>query len=213
MLIKVCGMRQATNISDLCKLGPDYIGFIFYPKSLRFAGNILTPEITDRIPAGIKKTGVFVNASEKQILETVNRYKLNAVQLHGNEPPELCAILKEKNLEILKAFHPDNVHKLSETKAYEEVCDFFLFDTPSAEHGGSGCKFDWSVLEHYKGKCPFFLSGGIGPNDADTIANSMNIHPAGVDLNSRFEKEPGVKEIIMLEKFINKLRDGKYTDK
>ncbi len=200
-------MRDADNISNLCRLQPDYIGFIFYPKSPRYAGNILTREITDNIAAHIKKTGVFVNDSEKQIMKMVEKFQLSTVQLHGNESPEFCSNIKAKGLEVLKAFHPYSIENMNETKAYEKVCDFFLFDTPSAAHGGTGHKFDWSLLEQYTGSCPFFLSGGIGPEDADIIMNLKNIHPIGVDINSRFETEPGIKNIPALENFITKLRN------
>jgi phosphoribosylanthranilate isomerase len=206
MLIKVCGMRHADNISELIKLQPNYIGFIFYQKSPRFAGDILTQEITDSIPSSIKKTGVFVNESEKKILETVKKFSLNAVQLHGSESPELCSALKMKGLEVLKAFHPDSIEKIEATKNYESACDYFLFDTPSAAHGGTGQKFDWSILEQYTGSCPFFLSGGIGPDDAETILNLKTIHPAGLDINSKFELEPGLKNIDALSRFINHLK-------
>ena len=148
-------MRHGINIVELCRLKPDYIGFIFYSKSPRFAGDLLTREITDAIPAGIIKTGVFVNSTKSDILKTASRYNLNAVQLHGSESPELCEDLKNKHLQVIKAFHPNSIEKLKATKAYESVCDFFLFDTPSTTHGGTGNKFDWSILERYEGSCPF----------------------------------------------------------
>jgi phosphoribosylanthranilate isomerase len=208
MLIKVCGMRHADNIAELCQLKPDYVGFIFYEKSPRFAGSILKTENTDIIPVSICKTGVFVNAGQEEILKTVTRFGLNAVQLHGHETPELCAELKGHGLQVLKAFHPENVDGLKELKPYEAVCDFFLFDTPTVAHGGSGQKFDWSVLEQYAGNCPFFLSGGIGPDDAGRILNLKLNRLAGVDINSRFELQPGLKNIEAIKEFIYQLRDS-----
>lgn len=205
MLVKVCGMRQIANISELCKLSPNYIGFIFYPKSPRYAGEMLTPEITGGIPSGIKKTGVFVNESFNNILHEAKKYSLDAIQLHGSESVELCRQLKSEGLEILKAINPETIIHTEKLKEYEVVCDFFLFDTPSVSHGGTGRKFNWELLNQYSGNLPFFLSGGIGPDDATEILRLKNKHLAGVDINSRFETAPGLKNIEAVKLFINQL--------
>jgi phosphoribosylanthranilate isomerase len=139
-------------------------------------------------------------------LEVVKKFGLNAVQLHGSESTDLCTSLKMKGLEVLKAFHPDGIETIEATQKYESVCDFFLFDTPSAAHGGTGQKFDWRLLEQYTGSCPYFLSGGIGPDDAETILSLKTIQPAGLDINSKFELEPGLKNIDAIKRFFKEVR-------
>ena len=210
MLLKVCGMRQMANISELCLLKPNYIGFIFYPKSPRYVGEILTPETPRMIPLDIKKTGVFVNESLKNILNQAKKYSLDAIQLHGNETPELCGQLKSEGFEILKAINPETIAHPKKLKEYEAVCDFFLFDTPSVSHGGTGQKFNWELLNQYSGNLPFFLSGGIGPGDAGEIMRIGNNQLAGVDINSRFETAPGLKNIDAIKLFIDELNSLKH---
>lgn len=207
MLIKVCGMRWAGNIEALSKLNPDYMGFIFYAPSPRYAGEILTEAVTEAIPPEIKKTGVFVNGHEEIILKTAQRFHLNAVQLHGNETPDLCRRLQLEGLEVLKALHPEKLKNQALMTEYASVCNFFLFDTPTAQHGGSGIKFNWSVLKEYHDNVPYFLSGGIGPDDLESIESMADIKPIGLDINSRFEVEPGLKNIPLIEAFIRKLRE------
>jgi len=201
MLIKVCGMRQADNILALCGLKPDFIGFIFHEKSPRYAGSILTTEVIESIPGEICKTAVFVNASLDYMFSVAAEFKINAIQLHGNETPKVCYELKKKGLKIIKAFAIENSHELDGVKEFEDICDYFLFDTPSLNFGGSGRKFNWSVLNDYKGKVPYFLSGGIGQGDGNAILNHENDMLAGIDLNSRFEIAPGIKDIEQLALF------------
>lgn len=203
MLIKVCGMRQMANIRDLCQLKPNYIGFIFYPKSPRYVGEILTPESTRLIPSEIKKTGVFVNESLRNILSEAKKYSLDAIQLHGLEGPDLCGQLKSEGYEILKAINPESIDVPQRLSAYETVCDFFLFDTPSVSHGGTGRKFNWDLLNQYAGNLPFFLSGGIGPDDAGEVLKLENKYLAGIDINSRFESAPALKNIDAIKLFID----------
>lgn len=201
MKIKVCGMRDAENIAALGKLPIDYMGLIFYEKSPRF----VIDHFDVNIPKEIKKVGVFVNAEMSYILDKVREYNLSGIQLHGNETPEFCDELK-KYIPIIKAFSIENISDLKQTMLYQDVCDHFLFDTKTPQHGGSGQKFDWSILEHYKGTKPFFLSGGISEDDVKII-KKIN-HPAfeGIDLNSKFEIEPALKDITKLEKFINDIQ-------
>ncbi len=202
-------MKYAANIALLSELQPDYMGFIFYRKSPRYVHGLLSPSIVSNIPGDIKKTGVFVNAPIEEILAMAEMYQLDAIQLHGQEPPALGRELKAKGFVVLKAFHLQSEEDLKNTSAYEDACDFFLFDTPSATHGGTGQKFNWQLLEAYKGTCPYFLSGGIGPEDAETIKNLSTIQPMGIDINSRFEWEPGLKNIEAIKTFIEQLEPTK----
>ncbi len=193
--IKVCGMRESQNIRDLMQLAPDYIGFIFYEKSPRYAGHILKPEITRAIPEPIKKTGVFVNESLKKMLLIGEKYLLNTVQLHGNELPETCRDLQKQGYEVIKTFSLKTSDDIEKTRAYTDFCNYFLFDTPTNAHGGSGRKFDWSILKAVPSGQPFFLSGGIEESDAVTIMNAIPGNPYALDINSRFETSPGLKNI------------------
>jgi phosphoribosylanthranilate isomerase len=198
-------MKHAANIALLSQLKPDYMGFIFYKKSPRYVHDVLPPSVVSDIPKSIKKTGVFVNATRKDILSMADLYQLDAIQLHGQESPDFCQDLKELGYIVLKAFHLKNENDIYDTSKYEEACDFFLFDTPSDKHGGTGQKFNWQLLEAYKGSCPYFISGGIGPEDADSIKNLTSIRPMGLDINSRFEWEPGLKNIEAIKTFIEQL--------
>ncbi len=208
MKIKVCGMRDAENISELVKLKPDYMGFIFYAKSKRFVANF--PEV--EIPSEIKKVGVFVNETVEKVLEIIAENKLDAVQLHGNESPEYCFQIRHSELvseshpiEIFKAFSVDDDFDFSKTEAYQNVCDFLLFDTKGKEYGGNGVKFNWQVLDNYKGVLPYMLSGGITKNDAQAILSFLRRKESkkciGVDINSGFEMEPALKNIANIKEF------------
>lgn len=202
-------MRDAANISQLSALMPDYMGFIFYDKSPRSVIGLTDPMVLMDIPAKIVKTGVFVNSSAEEILGMAKLYHLNAIQLHGSESTGLCRYLKSEGLQVLKAFHPKSEEDVKATDEYSGVCDYFLFDTPSKSHGGTGQKFDWSLLKSYKGSVPFFLSGGIELEDLSVLQELTEIKPAGVDVNSRFESAPGVKDIEKITKFIEGLRADK----
>jgi phosphoribosylanthranilate isomerase len=205
-VIKICGMRDTENIRAAAELKPGIMGFIFYPESPRYAGELLDPEILSELSPGIRKAGVFVNASWSEIKATVEKYFLNIVQLHGDETPELCLQLKSEGLEVIKAFNISNSKAFSQCSAYVSFTDYFLFDTATVKHGGSGQKFDWKILDNYDLRHPFFLSGGISPADAESIAGITLSSFYGIDLNSRFEIKPGVKDIETLKKFINEIR-------
>lgn len=198
MKIKVCGMRSPDNIAQLSSLAPDYMGFIFWAPSKRFVSES-TPSLTE----SIKKTGVFVDASEEYILNTIAKHQLQAVQLHGVESPDFCKKLKATGLEIIKAFSVGKRFEFSDLEAYESVCDYYLFDTKGDLPGGNGSRFDWSVLRQYPSSKPFFLSGGIGPEDQDAIAwiINLNLPLYGVDINSKFEDQPALKNIEMIKQF------------
>jgi len=197
MKFKVCGMRDKENISGLLALKPDYIGFIFYAQSKRFVTDF--PQI--EIPSSVKKVGVFVNETIEEIIEKANKHTLDFVQLHGDETPEYCSALAAKNIKIIKAFSVDENFDFSATKPFEKCVFLFLFDTKGNNYGGNGIKFNWELLQNYAGKTPFLLSGGISINDAAEIKKFK--HPAflGIDINSGFELEPGLKNIKEIKEF------------
>jgi phosphoribosylanthranilate isomerase len=205
-VIKICGMREYRNILELAELNPDILGFIFYSRSPRFAGELLVPEILANLNPDIKKTGVFVNADLTVISETVQKYSLDIVQLHGIESPELCSRLRYAGITVIKAFNIKESGDFSKCGEYINCTDYFLFDTFTENHGGSGQKFDWNILDKYTLGHPFFLSGGITQNDIDSIAGITNPSLYGIDLNSRFEITPGLKDIEKLKKFIHEFR-------
>jgi phosphoribosylanthranilate isomerase len=204
--IKICGMRDAGNIILAAELKPDFMGFIFYQKSPRFAGDLLNPVSLSLLPKGIAKAGVFVNADYIAISGTIQKFALDVVQLHGNEPPELCSRLQERGIRVIKAFNINEKTQFRLFSQYIGCTDYFLFDKTTKNHGGSGQKFDWKMLNTYDLGHPFFLSGGIGPGDAAIIKSITNPSFHGIDLNSRFETEPGLKNIERLKEFINELR-------
>ncbi len=223
--LKVCGMKYVENIQQVAALQPDYLGFIFYEKSKRNFEGII-PEL----PKSIKKTGVFVNEYIEIVISLVEEYQLDAIQLHGDESVEYVTDLKnqlierralfieenkhqkkqknkqyvsENEVEIIKVFGIKDEFNFDVLKPYVAVVDFFLFDTKGKERGGNGTKFDWSVLEKYPFKKPFFLSGGIGLEDLEQIQIVLktNLPIYGIDVNSKFEVEPGVKKIEELKEF------------
>lgn len=201
MLLKICGMRQAENIRTVEKLGIDLMGFIFYPRSPRYAG-----EEPEYLPAGVGRVGVFVDEYPDNIRERVERFRLDYVQLHGDETPEYCLGLKRSGLRLIKAFSVAGAEDLAATDRYAGLCDYFLFDTKTSGYGGSGRTFDWSLLENYRGETPFLLSGGLGPDSLPSLAGFRHEQLAGYDLNSRFETAPGMKDPALLEEFIRKIR-------
>ena len=202
--IKVCGMRDSQNIYDLASLNPDYIGFIFFEKSKRDASNSLLTEDLARLDNTIKKVGVFVNATREQIQNQISKYKLDLVQLHGSESPELCNDIKDLDVKVIKAFSVDSEFDFKSTFPYKKTCDYFLFDTKGKEAGGNGVVFDWSILNKYDNEIPFFLSGGLDEKNINEInkLNHLNIH--AVDVNSKFEIEPALKDIELLKNSVFK---------
>ncbi|GET32979.1 N-(5'-phosphoribosyl)anthranilate isomerase [Prolixibacter bellariivorans] len=208
MKIKVCGMRETENIRQLVELGPDYIGFIFYPTSKRYVGEQIAPEAVDLVPTFIQKVGVFVDEPFESLLEQFRNNKLELVQLHGNELPEYSARLKQLGIPVIKVFSVGNDFDFTKTAPYTGNCDFFLFDTKGELLGGTGRKFNWELLDAYTGETPFFLSGGIGPTDAEIISNLQHPRLYGVDVNSGFETEPALKNIEALKRFIATIRQN-----
>jgi len=197
MKIKVCGLREAGNIEAVAALKPDYMGFIWYTQSPRYVYR-LPEDILRALPASIIKTAVFVNENIDIIKVLINQFDFNAVQLHGQESPETCAELKQ-DVQVLKAFGVDEHFDFTQLRAYVGKVDYFLFDTKTEKHGGSGRIFNWDVLNEYQLNVPFFLSGGLSLDNLKEIKNIK--HPAfyGVDLNSRFETAPGMKDITKLK--------------
>lgn len=194
-------MREPANVSEVAQLQPDYLGFIFYPGSSRFVGETLN---IPALPAEIKKTGVFVKAELRYILDKIEQYRLAAVQLHGDESPAFCAALRDANpdISIIKAFRVNEAFDFAQTVAFAKSCTFFLFDTKAKQYGGTGKKFNWDLLANYSGQTPFFLSGGIGPGDAPQLQAFSHPKWVGIDLNSGFEISPANKNIEALERFI-----------
>lgn len=202
-------MKYEDNMKAVSELQPDYLGFIFYKKSSRFFDTVI-PEI----PKGIKKTGVFVNASIEDIFNKIKLYDLQAVQLHGNESPSFCLELKNKchistplnvHVEIIKVFSIKNEFDFATLKPYEACVDYFLFDTKGELPGGNGVTFDWTVLENYPSTKPFFLSGGIGLETTQKLEAFLKSKASkycyALDVNSKFEIVPGLKNIEELKKF------------
>ncbi|MCA0151677.1 phosphoribosylanthranilate isomerase [Winogradskyella vincentii] len=198
MKLKVCGMKYLNNMEAVAKLRPDFLGFIFYDKSSRyFNGDI------PYLPEAIKKVGVFVNEDLETLQSIIKEQKLDVVQLHGQESPEYCSQLE--NAEIIKVFSIKDTFNFSVLLPYEEVCDYYLFDTKGKLPGGNGYTFNWDVLKDYPSTKPFFLSGGIGLKEVEKLKDFID-SPASkycysLDVNSKFEINPGVKNINELEKF------------
>lgn len=197
-------MKYPENIIELSQLPIDFMGMIFYEKSARYVDELTLSDL-DILPNQIKRVGVFVNAEADFILNKVNQYGLNIVQLHGHESPEFCRNLS-KTIPIIKAFSIENTSDIQNTKEYEGLCEYFLFDTKTPQYGGSGQKFDWNILNEYKGATPFLLSGGISVDDADSIRSIDHPLFKGIDLNSKFEIKPGEKNIKQLEQFIKEIQ-------
>ena len=200
MKLKICGMKYQANIQEVAALQPDYLGFIFYEKSPRFCNDEL-PEI----PNTIAKVGVFVNAPLSEILNKIKAYNLQLVQLHGEESPEICEVLRLINIKVIKTFSIDDVFDFETLRPYEPVCDYFLFDTKGKHYGGNGTTFNWEILKKYPSQKPFFLSGGIGLEEISKL-KQLNLPIYAVDVNSKFETEPGLKNSNACKKIIQILK-------
>jgi len=203
MIIKVCGMRDEENIRQLEQLDIDWMGFIFYQDSPRYAG-----QIVKYLPSKKKKVGVFVDQNPQIIRDRAKDNHLFAIQLHGSEPPWYCINLREEGYKVIKSFgiDKDGFIPNAQLNAYEGKCDYFLFDTKTDLHGGSGKKFNWNRLADYKGETPFILSGGISPEDVEEIKSFSHPKFAGIDINSRFEISPAIKDVEAIKTFIKQLR-------
>lgn len=225
--IKICGMKYQDNIVDIAALQPDYLGFIFYGKSSRFFNGTMP-----QLPPSIKKVGVFVNAPLDEIVKKIDYYGLDLVQLHGEESPEFCEELKRhyehnnkvlsvkrdrlprsarnaNHIGIIKVFSIKDQFNFDQIKSYESVCDYYLFDTKGQLPGGNGYTFNWEVLKNYPSTKPYFLSGGIGLEEVDNIHEFLRRKESqychAIDINSKFEIEPGLKNITLLKEFKNRI--------
>lgn len=192
-------MKVPANIAEVVALAPDYMGFIFYPGSKRFVAYLDANEVRN-IPAPIKTTGVFVNQDLEDVKQVIDAYQLKAVQLHGKESPEYCAALLS-SAEVIKAFGIDADFDFDSLLPYADQVNYFLFDTQTPDHGGSGKTFSWQLLEKYTLNTPYFLSGGIGIDSVPELLQLNDDRLYALDVNSRFETVPGMKNIEELKKF------------
>lgn len=211
MKLKVCGMKYLDNIEAVVKLQPDYLGFIFYKKSERFFNGVIPT-----LPDSIKKVGVFVDASAEEIITIANNYNLDAVQLHGNQTKEFVLILNElatlyaaKHFEVWKVFSVGKQFDFKDLQPFENIVSKYLFDTKGDLKGGNGFTFNWELLKNYPSTKPFILSGGIGIDEVEHIKEffkqGISEKCYALDVNSKFEIAPGLKDIEAIEKFKNKL--------
>jgi phosphoribosylanthranilate isomerase len=205
--VKVCGMYDPLNVKEIAEAKPDFMGFIFFPGSPRYVGEEPEMALFRNVPPGIKRIGVFVNEDNHKILDLSMRTGLDMIQLHGNESPVSCIQLKSSGLTIVKAFNIDKDFSFENLMQYMPVCDYFLFDTKSEKPGGNGKKFNWRILAEYSLDKPFLLSGGIGPDDVGVIKSVKNRGFFAVDINSRFETAPGIKDVALVKTFINAVKN------
>lgn len=209
MIIKVCGMRDADNIRAVAKTGVNWMGMIFWPRSSRHVADL---SAANAIPCGIERVGVFVDQSCEDIIDIAEKCRLDVIQLHGKESRESILALRgrlRKGVRLMKAISVGATDDIGKASEYEDIVDYLLFDTKSTTVGGSGKQFDWSVLMGYSGSLPFLLSGGIGPDDSERLASFHHPMMAGIDLNSRFELSPALKDATALACFINKIPTSK----
>lgn len=205
MIIKVCGMRDVDNIRQAGMAGMDWMGMIFWQKSARYVDN---PDTAKAIPEGVKKVGVFVNELPENIVEKADKYSLDIIQLHGSEDVDTIRELRLRlhDKVFVKAISVSQTEDIRLAEMYDKEVDYLLFDTKCKSVGGSGRQFEWSILQNYKGDTPFLLSGGIGPDDAENVKAFKHPMMAGIDLNSKFELSPGLKDVEKLSAFIAETR-------
>jgi len=203
MKLKVCGMRERDNLRELAeKVNPDFTGFIFYPNSPRYF-----LDGTEEIPNEIlseNRVGVFVNAPLAEVIGLAEMFKIKNIQLHGNETPEFCKAIIDEGFTVIKAFGIVEIKDFDQMGKYVKSCHYFLFDTKTNDYGGSGKKFNWAMIDQVKIQKPFFLSGGVDLGDIEEIKNLKN-QPFAIDINSRFEINPGKKDIEKIKLFKQKL--------
>jgi phosphoribosylanthranilate isomerase len=206
MKIKVCGNTNQENLESVLQLSPDYVGFIFYEASKRFVKPEKSFRSFVRQINSTHKVGVFVNASLNEIVNRIDEFKLDLIQLQGDELPTICASVS-RVVPVIKAFGINQGFDFDRLKNYQAACNYFLFDNSAAGYGGSGQKFDWNLLDDYELDTPFFLSGGIGPDQIHLIKSIKHEALIGIDLNSRFETSAGLKNTHQLETFFHEIRN------
>jgi len=211
MIIKICGVNDPENLRQVARLDADWIGLNFYPLSPRCLNLRGLPPAGSGEP---QRVGVFVDEMPQTILSRIVAFHLGIVQLHGSERAVMIQNLRRsvvpdirEKLVVVKAISVATAADFRQCEEYEGVADYLLFDTKGALHGGNGEKFNWDLLDAYQGKTPFLLSGGIGPDDADALRSIRHPLFRGVDVNSKFETAPGVKDINLLRSFIKRLRE------
>lgn len=210
MKIKICGMKFSENIKDISCFCPDFMGFIFYENSKRLVTDSFQELNLQSIPPAVKKVGVFVNQSFNEIMQKAIDYKLDYVQLHGQETIDLLESLKQKNIKIIKAFGISNSFDFETLKKSENICDYFLFDTLTSSYGGSGKIFNWKILENYHLKTPFFLSGGLGMENLESLIHFKHEKLIGFDFNSKLEIASGFKDLKQTKMIIENIRNEKF---
>lgn len=208
MRLKVCGMRDPENIRQLLQLKPDYLGFIFYEKSPRHVGDQLDVTLLKSFPSTTEKVGVFVNAPIDYLKEQVQKYGLDLVQLHGDESVDYVAELYAVGIRVMKVFSVGESFDFKVLGQYNPFVEFFLFDTKGKERGGTGKTFNWSILKEYDLNVPFFLSGGIDTDNIDKLRELSGLPIHALDVNSRFELEPGLKDVSKVEQLSKTLNKG-----
>jgi phosphoribosylanthranilate isomerase len=201
--LKICGLKDPENIKHIVSLKPNMIGLVFYEDSPR---NFRNEKISGEIPASIEKVGVFVDSDLTFIETTIQKFRLNTIQLYHED---LKPFQKLRNkVKLIKAISISGKNDVFKTRSYFQDCDLFLFDTKGKNTGGNGVKFDWQTLEFYDGRIPFMLSGGIAPGDASAIRELKHDNLIGIDINSKFETEPGVKDLELIKQFKNELYEN-----
>lgn len=211
MRTKVCGLTQLHQVQQLNDMGVEFGGFIFYAKSPRYVLNHLQLQQIKSFKGNLNKVGVFVNASEQEILDRVDDCGLYLVQLHGNETPKFCEKISNY-ITTIKAFRVDDNFPLAwQMKEYEEVVDMYLFDTAASGFGGTGLQFNWNILSQSPITKPFFLSGGIGANNISEITKFASLEVGKnlfcIDINSKFEQLPGIKDLNLVRNFVSQVKN------
>ena len=205
MKIKVCGMNNQENTLSISELKPDFLGFIFWKDSKRYCEKVI-----ETISDSIQKVGVFVNTDYNEIVDKIISHQLNFVQLHGEETADFCLKMKNTNIKVIKSITIDSEFNFNELKYYKNCVDYFLFDTKGKLPGGNGTTFDWKIINEYNQDIPYFLSGGIGLNEWPKLEKFLQSNAAkncyAIDINSRFEDEPGIKNKQKIKEFQEKLK-------
>ena len=195
--LKVCGMRDSQNIVAVGERRPEYMGFIFYQKSPRYVGEEFM--VPDGLPRTVQRVGVFVNETTEVMLVKAKKYSLNALQLHGMETPEQCEALRAEGYKVIKVLSVDSAFDFQKTVPYKNVADLFLFDTKGTYYGGNAVPFDWQLLRQYDQSVPFFLSGGLSPENVGSIVSLLDMNLYALDVNSGVESAPGMKSLARLD--------------
>jgi phosphoribosylanthranilate isomerase len=211
MKVKVCGLNDVSNVTEVLQLQPNFIGLIFHDKSPRNC-TMAFNAVRDLNLGTIKKVGVFVNEPKDKLLRTVNEFGLDYVQLHGGESVAYCKELIASGLKLIKVFSIDDSFDMNDTNAFQ-FCDYLLFDTKGKNPGGNGIQFNWGVLNKYKGAVPFILSGGLELKHLSSLQEISQSYPllSVLDINSKFEITPGLKNIDLVGEFIKGINMNKHV--